>query len=271
MQSGSIENYIHLSNFKDIKDFNNNIEQWMLDVKANFTKSEIVALKRLIRFSAKVAGVCNAKIGTLVSATHKNGVGISRSTFKRMVIKAKEFGLLQVYETERKNGSQSANVYVFNRFESSSAACSEPPENEKLNHHKTSNLSKTNNHLKDLRNSDIKFSTIPETLDASFVSARVPRDFVNLVKYFFDDAWKIEEYWKLATISAFKNNVTENLLETAIQAFKTLVRKIKFSKVTNIYGFYWGILNRKFKAIYLKNLFDSWWNSETKCKKGKPS
>jgi hypothetical protein len=138
-----IENFIYLSQFKNIKDFNNNIEQWMLDVKDKFTRSELIALKRLVRFSAKVTGVCTAKIGTIVSATHdKNGVGISRSTFKRMLTKAKEFGLLIVKEAVRKNGSQSSNVYVFNRIEPRSEASSElhsePPEDEILNHHKTS-------------------------------------------------------------------------------------------------------------------------------------
>src|SRR5437868_12745838 len=41
--------------------------------------------------------------------------GIFRSTFKRMIIKAKEFGILTIYEMERKNGSQTANLYIFNR------------------------------------------------------------------------------------------------------------------------------------------------------------
>src|SRR5699024_6428481 len=117
MKSGNINNFSYLSQFDNIKDFNNNIEQWMLDIKDKFTKSELVALKRLIRFSAKVSGVCNAKIGTIVSATHeKDGAGISRSTFKRMIIKAKNLGLISVHETVRKNGSKSSNVYAFNRF-----------------------------------------------------------------------------------------------------------------------------------------------------------
>src|SRR4051794_12516876 len=117
MQSGNITNFNHLSQFEDINDFNNHIEQWMVDLKRKFTKSELVALKRLIRISAKVVGICNAKIGTLVAATHeKDGAGISRSTFKRMVSKAKENGLIFTHETVRKNGSKSSNVYVFNRF-----------------------------------------------------------------------------------------------------------------------------------------------------------
>ncbi|MDF2039854.1 hypothetical protein P2R12_23210 [Cytobacillus oceanisediminis] len=269
MQVGHIGTFSNLSQFKDIKDFNNHIEQWMLDVKSKFTKGQLVALKRLIRFSAKVAGICTAKIGTIVSATHeKDGAGISRSTFKRMVSKAKEFGLLQVHETERKNGSQSANVYVFNRFESvselSSEAGFEPPEGEKLNHqNKTDNPFKTNNKNNKKRTEDVSSSTkLEEPLNASFVSERVPSDFVSLVKYFFDDAKQIEEYWKLVKISAYKNKVTGDILYIALQAFRTLIRKLKFNKVTNTYGFYFGILNRKFKRLFLEQSLDGWWIAE---------
>jgi N-acetylglutamate synthase-like GNAT family acetyltransferase len=96
-------------------------------------------LKRLVRFSAKVPGVCNAKIGTLLKAINEDyqGNGISRSTFKRMTIKAKELGILTIHETERKNGSQSSNLYSFNRFPQS-----EPPKAEKLNYPKETNNQK---------------------------------------------------------------------------------------------------------------------------------
>ncbi len=266
MQVGKIENYSHLSKFRNLKDFNNNIEQWMLDFKVKFTKSEMIALKRLIRFSAKVAGVCNAKIGTLVSATHDKSGGISRSTFKRMVLKAKEIGLFAVYETERKNGSQSANVYVFNRFNSDaktkvSKTNSEPPKSEKLDHHKTTNLLKTTNQVKDIRIEELESQQTMEVLDASFVCKRVPVDFVNLVKCFFNDAKQIEEYWKLVTISANTNGIFESLTETAVQAFKVLIRKLKFSMVANTYGYFYGVLNRMFRAEALKRLFNAWWES----------
>lgn len=268
MQVGNINSFSHLSQFKDIQDFNRQIEKWMVDFKKEFTKSELVALKRLIRFSAKVAGVCTAKIGTVVSATHeKDGAGISRSTFKRMITKAKSFGLLQVHETERKNGSQSANVYVFNRLEVVNEQFfknhSEPPEEEKLNHHnKTSNPYKTNNH-NNKRTEGMPSSTIPELrLNASFVSESVPSEFVSMVKCFFDDAKKIEEYWKLVKISARKHHITDGITETALQAFRTLIRKLKFSKVTNTYGFFYGVLNRKFKRLFLEQSLDVWWTAE---------
>jgi hypothetical protein len=260
MQQGNIESFKHLSQFKDIKDFNNNIEQWMIDMKSKFTKSELIALKRLIRFSAKVAGICNAKIGTLVAATHdNNGVGISRSTFKRMIVKAKELGLLMVNDAVRKNGSKSSNIYVFNRF----CVQAEPSETGKMNRPQTNHPSKTNNKINNKRNTGASCNESEnKVLDASFVSERVPAEFTNLVKCFFDDAKEIEEYWKLVSISAYKNKVTDNIVDTAIQSFKVLVRKIKLSTVTNIYGFFYGILNKKFKAIQVKEMFNSWWNAD---------
>ncbi|MFB8424058.1 hypothetical protein ACFC4S_18800 [Priestia megaterium] len=81
MKSGNIEQFKHLSNFNDIKEFNNHIEQWMVDFKRQFTKGELIGLKRLTRYSCKYAGISNAKIQTIVSATHNNEIGISSSTF----------------------------------------------------------------------------------------------------------------------------------------------------------------------------------------------
>lgn len=116
---GNIENFKDFSQFKNLEDFNNNMEQWMLDVKGEFTKSELIALKRLTRFACKIVGVCNAKIQTIVASTHANNElgGISRSTFERMLRKAKKLGLLHVYHTTKINGYKAHNVYVFNRYE----------------------------------------------------------------------------------------------------------------------------------------------------------
>lgn len=260
MQSGNIANFIHLSQFKDLKDFNNHIEQWMLDVKKRFTKSELIALKRLIRFAAKITGVCNAKIGTIVSATHqKDGAGISRSTFKRMITKARNLGLVTVHDTVRKNGSKSSNVYVFNRFYEEI----EPSNVEKLNRPQTSNPFKTNNQDNNKRNTDVLTNQPAKnkSLNASFTNERVPKEFTSFVSSFYDDARKIEEYWKLVKISVYKNKVVGDIVETALQSFKALVRKLKLSNVKNTYGYFYGVLNKKFKAKYWIDLFNEVWES----------
>jgi N-acetylglutamate synthase-like GNAT family acetyltransferase len=250
LKSGSIEGFERYSQFKSVKEFNTHVEMWLAVKKQEFSKGELIGLKRLVRFSAKVPGVSNAKIGTLLKAINEEyqGNGISRSTFKRMIIKAKELGIITIYETERKNGSQSSNLYSFNRFPQS-----EPPKAKKLNYPKeTNNLLKTNNQKSTKRNE------APIELDYTFVSDKVPQAFVQLVKYFFTDAKTIEEYWHMVQIAAFRfecNQQTEDILNIAIQSFKQLIRKLKSTKqVAKPIAFFYGILTNKLKGLYLEQL-----------------
>ncbi|WP_117017549.1 hypothetical protein [Aeribacillus pallidus] len=261
MKAGNIEQFKHLSQFRDLKDFNNNIEQWMIDLKSKFTKSELIALKRLIRFSAKVAGVCNAKIQTLVSACHEAGQEISRSTFERMLRKAKQFGLIVVYNTF-KNGKQAHNVYVFQRYQSQNVSISstiDVAESAKIDGaYETSNLlEKTNNQDNINKRNDKKYSQYPQypQLDASFTSNRVPVEFRDLVKCFYDDYKKIEEFWKIIHIQTRKLlYYTQNdRIALAVNSFKQLVRNIKRGrKVRNIFGYFWGIVNNMLDAEHMR-------------------
>jgi N-acetylglutamate synthase-like GNAT family acetyltransferase len=258
LKSGSIEGFEGYSQFKSVKEFNTHVEMWLAVKKQEFSKGELVGLKRLVRFSVKVPGVCNAKIGTLLKAINEEyqGNGISRSTFKRMILKARELGILTIYETERKNGSQSSNLYSFNRFPQS-----EPPKANKLDHPKeTNNLLKTNNQKINKRNE------APIELDYTFVSDKVPQTFVQLVKYFFSDAKTIEEYWHMVQIAAFRFECTQNtedVLAIALQSFKQLIRKLKTTKqVVKPIAFFYGILTNKIKEFYLEQLFENQCESE---------
>ncbi|NWQ41899.1 hypothetical protein MLOOGBEN_14460 [Bacillus sp. EB106-08-02-XG196] len=184
------------------------------------------------------------------------GNGISRSTFKRMIIKAKELGIVTIYETERKNGSQTSNLYSFNRFPQS-----EPPKAEKLNHPK-----ETNNLLKTNITKTTKRNEAPFELDHTFVSEKIPQTFVQLVKYFFSDAKTIEEYWHMVQIAAFRfecHQHTDDVLSIAIQSFKQLVRKLKSTKnVAKPIAFFFGILTNKLKELYLKQLPENGYESK---------
>lgn len=267
MRSGNIEQFKHLSQFRDLKDFNNNIEQWMIDLKSKFTKSELIALKRLIRFSAKIAGVCNAKIQTLVSACHVAGQEISRSTFERMLRKAKKFGLVQVINTFKENGKQSHNVYVFQRYQSqivSDSSTIDVAESVKIDGaYKTNNLLETNNQNNiNKRNenvSDKKY--LEDKLDASFTSSRVPIEFRDFVKCFFDDAKAIEEFWKIITIQTYYYTYmsVDDKVSLAIDAMKQLIRNIKFGcKIRNIFGLYYAIVGALLDREYESTLIEMW-------------
>ncbi|MEH7457948.1 hypothetical protein V7183_12100 [Bacillus sp. JJ1127] len=240
MQAGNIANFAHLSQFRDLKDFNNNVEQWMIDIKEEFTKSELIALKRLIRFSAKVPGVCNAKIQTIVAATHNGTMGISRSTFERMLRKAKTLGLIEVHNTS-KRGYQAHNVYVFTSYPIKEVVQSENIEVPI----KANNPSESINLLINKR--------IGDSLNHTYVSNRVPKRFTELVKCFFDDATIIEEYYRMYHISTYWLTAydSDDLLDIGIQAFKQMIRALKRNKVRkNPYAYYYGVLQRKLDELY---------------------
>ena len=247
IKSGTIHHFEQFSQFSSLKEFNHHIEMWMVEHKPVFSKGELIGLKRLVRYAAKIPGVCNAKIGTILKAIHQeyHDNGISRSTFKRMILKAKKLGLLTVFETERKNGSQSSNLYQFNRFPSY-----EPPKAETMDPPlETSNLLKTEKNQKTKERIDE-----PVKLDHTYVSNRVPQPFVQLVKWFFNDTKTIEEYWKMAKITAYRNsleNDPEIILEVAIESFKQLIRKLKLAQtIQNPFAYFYGITENKFCCLF---------------------
>ncbi|MCM3763894.1 hypothetical protein [Neobacillus niacini] len=55
MKSGCIEQFKEFSQFSSLKEFNNHMEMWMVQHKADFSKGELIGLKRLVRFAAKAS------------------------------------------------------------------------------------------------------------------------------------------------------------------------------------------------------------------------
>ncbi|WP_257215890.1 hypothetical protein [Fredinandcohnia onubensis] len=254
LKSGTIDQFENYSNFNSLKEFNRHMEMWMLQYKDDFSKGELVGLKRLVRYSAKIPGVCNAKIGTMLKSIHEeyNGNGVSRSTFKRMIQKAVALGIFTVYETERKNGSQSSNLYVFNRYPEMTSTYHEPPKNEILNLPKeTSNPFETKQNIKERKDAP---------LDFTFTSDWVPVSFVEAVKPFFPEARTIEEYWKMAAIAASKNNRDYeclDIIELSIKAFKQMLIKLKRNTVHNPFAYFYGVLSCKLEELYYQELEES--------------
>jgi hypothetical protein len=228
----------------------------------------LIGLKLLARFAAKVPGVANAKIGTVLKAIYEEygEMGISRATFKRMILKASEIGIFTVYETARKNGSQSSNLYVFNRF-----PMNELPDGDQLSHqYKTIIPSETiikKNNKRDEKAAEEQLSIqkvkpvaekAPE--EHLFVSDRVPTDFVNLVKYFYPTAKSIEELWRMSMVAAYRNNYEKDpdlLLTVSLESFRQLVRKLKSKvEVKNPIAYFTGILNKKLQERYFEELYE---------------
>ncbi|MEK4884902.1 hypothetical protein NST81_09410 [Bacillus sp. FSL W8-0223] len=263
MLMGNIKQFKHLSQFATLKDFNNHIEMWLAEYKSQFTKSELIALKRLIRFSAKVYGVSTASINTILNATEKDGIGVSESTFHRMKRKAVKIGILSIHYTTRKNGSQSSNVWVFNRFTNDTPINdvkeSETKQNQgvddnvseaQMTTHKTSNLSKTSIH------NNKRY----DGTEAEFTSNRVPKRFKELVSCFFPKSQQIEEFFRV-TQQVTKHTSyysEEEKLQLSIDAFKQVIRNIKLGKrkIKNVFGYYNRVLNNILDHKYFDELYE---------------
>ncbi|MGG4000728.1 hypothetical protein [Anoxybacillus kestanbolensis] len=270
MRSGNIEQFKHLSNFRDLKDLNNNMEAFLAEHKKDFTKSELICFKALLRYSVKVVGVSNISISKLLQSISERFGEVSESTFHRMKRKAIKLGILTVYTTHRKNGSQSSNVWVFNRFLNSQTIdtpisdvkqekVAKNQENivEQLTPQETSNLLETNNHNNiNKRNENVQKD---DKLDASYTSNRVPTEFRDFVKCFFDDYKTIEELWKVISIQTYYHTYysLDDRISLGIEAMKQLIRNIKQGrKVRNIFGYYYAIvgalLDREYESILIE-------------------
>ena len=250
----------HYSQFKSLKDFNNQYEMWMADYKHQFTATEYIALNRLRKYCASVWGVSNAMIRTILEAIEERDcpVGVSRSTFKRMIVKAKRIGLVEVIELEREDGSQSSNLYVFQRYEPVGIVSNEntiepPTKNSKqpqtapvketivkqLNHHKAFNLSS-------------KAIITRTSLDQSYIPNYVPSDFVNATIPFFG-AKEICQLWQRVK-TAYKHSKLEKSLDdcidTIIGAFKKTVLHEQLGNIKKSFvGYFYKIVYEAFADL----------------------
>lgn len=149
--SGLADKIKRLIKFKTLQQFNNAFDQWMLDYKNKFTKGELQALKRLSYFAAKFPGVAFCKIGTLLKLNYeiKGDGGFSRSTFNRMLVKAKKFGILMIQHTFKKSEcgrvKQGHSIYVFLNYQTTGT-----PTIEKLAQQVVNQQSLKTNNIKDI-------------------------------------------------------------------------------------------------------------------------
>ncbi|MBE2939055.1 hypothetical protein HPK06_15050, partial [Anoxybacillus flavithermus] len=88
---------------------------------------------------------------------------------------------------------------------------------------------------------------------------RVPVEFRDFVKYFFDDAKTIEELWKVIQIQTYYYTYmsVDDQVSLAIDAMKQLIRIVKFGrKVRNVFGYYWGIVGAILDREYENTLHE---------------
>ena len=91
-------------------------------------------------------------------------------------------------------------------------------------------------------------------LDSTFTASYVPKEFVQAVKPFFDDAATIEDFWKsvyLDTRMITHIVDSETITYTAIDAFKQSIRGYKRGKVkTNLVRYFTGTFKKLMDQVY---------------------
>ncbi|WP_216830313.1 hypothetical protein [Alkalihalobacterium elongatum] len=281
MKSGRIEQYKQYSQFSNLEEFNASNKKALEIYGYHFTKGERIAFDVLTRFSVKVLGVCNARICKLVQACQDTKGGISRSTFERMLRKAKSLGIISIIHTVRENGGYGHNVYSFTHFDT--------PNNEKLTSRKFDKkpyLQKADEHKKQqethlvetktLKDKDLRQDKVKKIdqiemseLNYSFVPDHVPAPFVKAVKPFFNRATDICGLWDRAQIAfrsaKFAKDTSINaLLPTIVHAFKQTVYRYKQKQIQTgfmpyFYGTVANLLTVEKRRMVAEGTQWGWW------------
>ncbi|OLO37085.1 hypothetical protein BTR23_14225 [Alkalihalophilus pseudofirmus] len=260
MKSGKIEQFKQYSKFSGLEEFNHSNKNALEIHGHHFTKGERIAFNVLTRFSVKVLGVCNARICKLVQACQEIKGGISRSTFERMLRKAKSLGIITIIHTVRETGGYAHSVYIFNRFDTPNDEKLTDPTNSQNPHPPKANAPKKPQETslvetKTLKDKDLRQEQVTKIdhvnineLDHSFIPDYVPSQFVKTVKPFFSRATEICGLWnrvEMAYRSAKfpKGTSIDSVFPTIVHAFKQTVYRYKQKKIhTSFMPYFYGTL-----------------------------
>lgn len=255
--------------FSSVDEMNRHIAE--MKKRVHFTPAELRILDVMAKHSCKVVGACWLKKANIMKLAN---VG-SEITLRRFFKKMQNYGFMKIYRTYRvKKGGQSSNIYEFQKVfsenclgglsRSENAENKGVPKDEEVKTKTETIASETkrnnkNNSINSIRTPSIRTTNVSnnafsvDKLDASYTSSKVPAAFRDLVKCFYDDAQTIEELWKIIHIKTYKllYYSLDDRIALAVDSFRQMVRNIKRGrKVRNIFGYFWGIVDKKIELEY---------------------
>ncbi|ERN53853.1 hypothetical protein [Alkalihalophilus marmarensis] len=224
MQNVKRKMYKQLSTFQTNHQFKNEVRQHLAFFTECFTPSERIALNQLIRTSIPHRGVAVSTVCKMLAAAHASGNAVSRSTFERMLVKAKKLGIITMHHTIRETGGYHHSIYIFQPFTSSE---------------KSSNQLTTPILLKKVN--PVSQKTVHPSVPQEFTKATAP--FAEWEPNLSVKLWSIAE-------ASFKRmkfmDAIENHLPLIIRAFKQVILKYKKQKIqSTIYSYFYGTLLAK--------------------------
>ncbi|MDV2884867.1 hypothetical protein RYX45_06730 [Alkalihalophilus pseudofirmus] len=224
MQNVTKENYKQLSPFQTDDHFKKEVRQHLAFYTECFTTSERIALNQLIRTSIPHRGVAVSTVCKMLAAAHASGNPVSRSTFERMLVKARKLGIITMHHTIRETGGYHHSIYIFQQFTSS--------EKSPIQLTTPILLKKVN------------------PVSQKTVHPSVPQEFTKATAPFTD--WEPNlsfKLWSIAEASFKRMKFTdsiENHLPLIIQTFKQVIQQSKKQKIqSTIYSYFYGTLLAK--------------------------
>jgi predicted transcriptional regulator len=240
--------------FDSINDLNESVRQALYYNADQLNKTQVNLLKLLSRFSCVIPGVSWMKASTIAKHLEK-----SEKTVRRSLKTLEQLEIIKRIPTIRKQGGRGYDIVIINsvqweteivssRYDTQNGCQSKDKEGVGLKETLTNKqLNKRNN---------TAYSAQHE-IDYTFTSDKVPKAFTRLVRYFYNDASTIEEYWHMTLVAAYRGNREQDhktVLETSIHSFKQMIGKLKRGAVNNPIAYYFSVLQNKFDELYFEEL-----------------
>lgn len=247
MYNNQLEDIKKLQRFNSLDEFNESFYIAMKQHRDAFSKGELIALKTLKNWGAKVVGVVYAKIGTIIKDLIKRKGEMyvpSRSTFERAIRKAKKLGIIKTIETkqgstsERRRNLKGNNIFIFELFSDSEQLTERKDqklterENAETPHNQAVQTPQIEGDTSLSNTSKNTLSSLRKKRDYTYVQSFVPKFLVNKLKPFYNSADIIEDCFLNAVHimdSYYKGGyefVTKANFEAfASEAINALVRK----------------------------------------------
>lgn len=247
------ETFKNLQTFENIKQLNETVRAYKERFKGELSKTALLVLETLQRYSAKYTGVSFLTKNKLAEM-----VGKSRRTIIRVCQQLEQMGIIRQYEMKRKTDmQQTSNAVVIQpvQKENVTQEKNEKPvkpstQKQEMSHQRKQALfSKTNTY----KTKRIK----KREMDSSYVSDSVPKEFTKVAASFdgFNNADTIEELWKMVRISNYHTNYDKGtIIRVALESFKQMVRKHVKGKVENPFAYFYGVLNKKMDVLFFEDL-----------------
>ncbi|TXC82225.1 hypothetical protein FS935_21255 [Metabacillus litoralis] len=245
----SIDTYKSLSTFSTLEELNQSVYSHMNHHKNNLTKTMITILKLLGRYSVKYLGVSYLTKNKIAEM-----VGKARRTIIRVCAALEDFGIIKQYEMKRNSDhQQTSNAIVIQPFVEeviveTTYVTQEKPENVTPKN----NFSSLNN-LKDLKTYNSPVLLPYEHFREMCTCFTTEKKTINrLYGVYLFQIKDIKDYYS-----------EKQLLDLGTVGIKLAYQATKRKKISNLFGYYKGVLDQLLTRLSIEEGRDHYWSEES--------